>query len=339
MDLLFDFTWDVANEGYRFAKARITKYMDPPVNIYPKLTKECVCITNGKPWGVAPKITRYKPFESAKSLFLHFSKLDLTEEAICDFASQYGLLSRPQEIMDVATVESYQGEAVLMWENEVVAMKRAVVLWEASKEGRVEFIRSCIVSENQSMLGEQVFKYVDPINYDGISFLSGLMQEERTQEISIESYMYSSAHILEEKPNLLLSSDMSTFKFAIPESCNKEEYTRLALFAAQVIINNKLQLHCYPPQLIFSMTNDKPELNFRPKNLIGAMWLQFARAIDGNKEYRRCAMCPTWMEVGDYTNSPSSYRRSKKYCSNTCKCKAYRRRQSKKKKHNTNDGM
>jgi len=63
-------------------------------------------------------------------------------------------------------------------------------------------------------------------------------------------------------------------------------------------------------------------LYLRPKSLLDAMWLQFAMAVEENKQFRQCSVCKGWMEV-----TPESRRQDAKYCSNKCRSKAYRERQ------------
>ena len=63
-------------------------------------------------------------------------------------------------------------------------------------------------------------------------------------------------------------------------------------------------------------------LYFVPNSLVGALWLQFARAVDGRKKYERCGECKTWFEV-----SLDAARTNRRYCKDPCRFKAYRRRQ------------
>lgn len=63
-------------------------------------------------------------------------------------------------------------------------------------------------------------------------------------------------------------------------------------------------------------------LKLRPSNLLSAMWLQFALAVEEGKDFRRCIECGAWMEV-----TPESRRKVARYCSNKCRSKAYRKRQ------------
>ena len=58
-----------------------------------------------------------------------------------------------------------------------------------------------------------------------------------------------------------------------------------------------------------------------PTTLIGAMWLQLAESIAGNKMHRSCVSCGWWFEIG-----PSTARKSKFYCSEACRSRAYRGR-------------
>lgn len=61
----------------------------------------------------------------------------------------------------------------------------------------------------------------------------------------------------------------------------------------------------------------------RPSNLVGAIALQLALAVEGNKEYRQCPECGAWYEV-----HPDTARTSKLYCSSSCRVRAYRSRQN-----------
>lgn len=58
-----------------------------------------------------------------------------------------------------------------------------------------------------------------------------------------------------------------------------------------------------------------------PRNLLGALALQFADVITRNKELRRCLLCQKPFEV-----SLDANRKHKEYCSDACRMKAYRDR-------------
>ena len=51
------------------------------------------------------------------------------------------------------------------------------------------------------------------------------------------------------------------------------------------------------------------------------MWLQFANAIEGDRDYAQCVECASWFEI-----APGSGRPDKRYCSDACRMRAYRKR-------------
>lgn len=62
-------------------------------------------------------------------------------------------------------------------------------------------------------------------------------------------------------------------------------------------------------------------LRIGPATLLGALWLQFALAIDGNREYRSCTTCGRFYEL-----DPAVARTNRLYCTDACRMKAYRDR-------------
>jgi hypothetical protein len=69
-------------------------------------------------------------------------------------------------------------------------------------------------------------------------------------------------------------------------------------------------------------TNDLV-LKMQPEDLRAAMWLQFAQAIAGKKQYRQCRVCAKWFEVLTDDDGRSARRL---FCSDPCKSRDYRRR-------------
>ncbi len=63
-----------------------------------------------------------------------------------------------------------------------------------------------------------------------------------------------------------------------------------------------------------------------PISLIAAIWLQFAQAITANYGFRQCDECLTWFQV-----APGKGRPEKRFCSNACSMRAYRKRKPERK--------
>ena len=60
-----------------------------------------------------------------------------------------------------------------------------------------------------------------------------------------------------------------------------------------------------------------------PKNLLGALWTQFAESMLGEHAYKRCGYCNKWFEI----SLLDGRERRRAYCKEVCKVLAYQRRQ------------
>ena len=67
------------------------------------------------------------------------------------------------------------------------------------------------------------------------------------------------------------------------------------------------------------------QLTFETSVLIESLWLQFANAIEGNKEFQRCKHCHSYFEIG-----AGAGRKGKAYCTDACKSAAWRSRKEQK---------
>lgn len=76
------------------------------------------------------------------------------------------------------------------------------------------------------------------------------------------------------------------------------------------------------PRFVLEQEPPSLSLALKPKVLMDALWLQFILSINENKDYRRCALCDEWFEI-----AAGSHRKSRLYCSNACRVRAYRERQ------------
>ena len=67
-----------------------------------------------------------------------------------------------------------------------------------------------------------------------------------------------------------------------------------------------------------------PRLSLAPQTLLSAMWLQFALAVAGDKQFRQCKFCRCLFEI---STEQTGFRRHREFCANaSCKTKDYRRR-------------
>jgi hypothetical protein len=90
----------------------------------------------------------------------------------------------------------------------------------------------------------------------------------------------------------------------------------------QEIIDGQLSNLRVVPRFEFKKSpSHEPALHLVPNTLGGAMWIQLAQAIAGDKKHRACESCGRWFEL-----SPETARTSKYYCTEACRSRAYRAR-------------
>lgn len=100
---------------------------------------------------------------------------------------------------------------------------------------------------------------------------------------------------------------------------NFKELAHEAMAAIRHEINVQM-LHRVPVQLRYVQESDRLALSVWPTTLRGALWLQFAREVDGNKRYARCGYCGGWFEF-----NPDTARTNKRYCSPSCRVRGWRK--------------
>jgi hypothetical protein len=86
-------------------------------------------------------------------------------------------------------------------------------------------------------------------------------------------------------------------------------------------IDGLLTQHRVCPRFGRDVKRGKWTLRFAPSNLAGALWLQLAESIAGDKRWEGCPGCGQWIEV-----KTAERRADRRYCSEACRAKAYRAR-------------
>lgn len=277
VDTAFEFRWDVPEGGYRWIETRpLQDNLEPgPVGRY---------LTSGIPVGVQYGARRYNPLHrSFQGLFRMFAELEPTEEAIQRFASAYGALGGDAECSILLTTDAGEttwghGEPLAAWVKEINAMRRAVTLWDAVRNGDAKTLRHFIewrenaVRYTDGRFGEWIVR--PDINPDPPPF------HYRAGDVFLPAL----------------------------------EYVRR-------VVNRHLERRV-SPRLLWERERDRLVMRMVPGSLVGALWLQFAQAIDANADFGRCDACGKW-----FVFDPATARTNRRYCSDACRFKAYRQRQ------------
>ena len=246
---------------------------------------------------------RYEPLQEATGLFLEFASLDPADLAALNrFADQYGLLrsrrvwctipkhgdkpSRNPRHYDI-------GEPLKNWATEIAEMKRTLEIWRT-------------LEANDTVGLDQFFVRDDESDWWTL----------RGQRVQLPITLPHD----EESGIDLFRGD--TWR---DDPTWREDIGRVARSAVQHSINRNLRQEVVASLLVERKTG-RMRIRHCPLGLLGAMWLQFARMIEGNLTFRACKLCGRHFEV---STSDTGTRVDREFCSDACKSRDYRQRKAK----------
>jgi hypothetical protein len=243
----------------------------------------------------------YQPLVAFPGLFRVFADVEPSREGVRAFADRFGPLGP-----DVATqiplsdqrnakgVPLGTGEALSKWNDEILTMRLAIDIWEAARDGDVSRLEGRILWTED---GSGVHIHSLPEMVDG---------QLPDPPDRVERAWIASTHLGDDVLGRFVRGDL----------------VKPALHYVQTKVNEKLQGRA-SPRLLWDRKRGRLGLYILPDGLIGALWLQFARAIERDSRFRQCAECGIWFEL-----APGTARADKLYCSTPCRTKAYRKRQA-----------
>ena len=290
-DIPLQFPWQVAEGGYRWVDSRPA--FEPQQQRQPFLT-------DGRPIGAGGlRVMEYLPLAAFPGLFRVFTDTEPSREGVKAFADRFGRLGGDVEkqipLDDRPSgkgVLAGAGEALAAWSDEILTMRFAIDLWEAARNGDVGRL-------------QQVIHWKQDGNGVLVDTHAGLPDGQLPQGGSKVSWIARTD----------LGDDVLG-RFV------RGDLVKPALHYVQSKINEKLEGRA-SPRLLWDAKRERLGLYIVPAGLIGALWLQLARAVERDSRFRRCAECGIWFEL-----SPGTARADKLYCSTACRIKAYRKRQA-----------
>jgi hypothetical protein len=307
--------------GYQWLSARRAIRSVP-------VAKSDMVLTTGLPEG-AYHLESYNP---PANLFLSFAETKDTQESVKQFADNYGLLglttggavtvalpssaSGPSETAARGTgrnpgVVLGKGELFFVWCQQIQQVREAVVLWSDLQKA---------VWGDPTALSRHVRWCKDLVYYDThpelvLPPLMGI-PPSRAPERLLEAGDRKD----EPRTVAIIASrwrNSEWLKYFSMGDC-----VMPAKYYLQRIVNENLKGKA-SPQLLWNVRRDRPRdlaLFFVPGNLLGLIWLQLAEAINGNRQYRHCAGCKTWIVISRETVGSRSSRFT---CSDACRMKVY----------------
>jgi len=268
--------------------------------------------------GLAMGAYNFETYSPPLNLFLLFAETRDTKEDIKRFADGYGLLGlNDSEGAVVLAIEPEKGvvgtgEMLSAWRRELCEMRRAVRLWSALREAQ---------SGDVTVLSEHIrWPRNDLVYYDSHpdrpippeTRLLGILgpyqkvrTDDKTDDLRTFAVIASKTHNPEWLRCFRVDDCLMPAKYYLQRNVNQQLKTRVS------------------PQLLGNVRRNRPDtlaLFFVPQSLLGLMWLQLAEAVNGNRGYRQCSACKTWMVISP---EGSGQRSSRFTCSNACRMKVY----------------
>ena len=221
-------------------------------------------------------------YEPSAGLFLEFAALKPTQEAIVEFAWKYGSLFDSYSSEDWAARENHTltaGPSLSTWKSEIGDMQALIKLWQTIEDCRIPKLRK----ERLAELRETVI-WTD----------KGVRYEIKTSKRGMHAVWLPDAWLARVPPNDVL----------LP-----------ARYALQSEINLRISDpdSLTIPRLAWTPDNHQ-RIIFTPTNLLAAMWLQFAQAVTGEFQLKRCEGCGNYFQVG-----PGGKRADATTCGDACR--------------------
>jgi hypothetical protein len=245
----FIFRWHVEQEGYEWKAGGV----DAELRLFGR-------------GGLGSWLRVYEPLK-IPGLFLKFAKIRSAQNAILEFAGEYGDLFDSYSIEEVRVQRGRMagGATLDTWKAEIGDMRALVRLWEA--------IRKPQARENAMEL-KRVITWAH----------GGVRHETKTPKAHQHSWL---AHPLD--PNF--DAQCGGFK--------PGDVLLPARYALQREINCRIASAPTFSTPRLAWTPDYHQrLIFAPSNLLGAMWLQFAQAVTEEFVLKRCEECGRYFQTG-----------------------------------------
>ncbi len=301
----------------------------------------------------------YDPLRET-GLFRQLGDLPINENAIIGFADRYGLLTQGDAVLakggsPVLSVLKHTGKQIPVragdlltrWINNIRSMKVCLALWEHARAGRRKYLNAVVkvvprfevvgfvsalvrfapsgvllpardyeIKPTRATILATVRNQWVPLGEPGLLAIA----KSSTPVAPPPSFYAGECYPFPMARDAEHPSDLVGFGVTFPKG-NIPENDILRLTKALVTTEISRNLGGIRPVIVGQAKLAWGELRFVPATLEQCLWLQFAEAVCGDKEFRECLVCHKPFEI-----SPDVARTNRLLCSATCKVRAYRRR-------------
>jgi hypothetical protein len=194
-----------------------------------------------------------------------------------------------------------RGESLATWHRESYRMRLALEVWDALMADDREALGRCVTETAATDWRTSVFTPDDPWSSAMFDSPVQLVRDELATKLWWAGW----------------STDPADRRVEWPTDAVQWAFIHLQQWVNQSLESfTSVRMQRRP-----SSPEKAPfQLAVIPKHLLGACWLQFARAVEGELRYERCAECGTWFRVKPKGNRPTT-----RFCRDYCRVKANRR--------------
>jgi hypothetical protein len=296
---MFEFMWQVPTNGFQWVEAEWWFPSSPPLPAADWFLTRCAGGSGGF----------YHPLTDEPALFLTFADVAPTEAAVLDFANRYGQLGVLDDIRLPNGRPSY-GERLDRWVTELRSLKATIQVWEALTEERYEDLARWMSWRPGPM--DELEEWDRIIHYtpDHVVDVVDIPPAVRIPAMVPGLWVWSAGD------TGVPSGDPTTRDISTTPA-------DLACAYIRELVNVRLRDYTSTRLLDRQATPGALPIGLSvvPTNLLGAIWLQCARAIEGVGRYQRCPQCRKWFAV-----PPKAMRDSTSYCTTRCRVAAFRAR-------------
>lgn len=237
--------------------------------------------------GEEPRLRSYSPLRDHTGLFREFGAVPRNPDGVLAFATKFGSLGL---LGPDGRPESF-GE----WDWSIQQMRWAIDIWDG-----------LVIKEKEGVLSEHIKWRKTRLLPEGEVYFDG----------GDQPYFAGDKDSLRGPYEVSIASEQM-----LPELFRRMCPGDVRL-PAWLYLQQELRLHLKNhvfPRPIFDPDHSEMTLVVVPGSLIGALWLQFANAIQRKARYGNCVECREWFKL-------SGKERMKEYCSAACRTRAWRTR-------------
>jgi hypothetical protein len=241
-----------------------------------------------------------------------------TRQKVLDFANNYGCLGiaerLPTEIAQDVQADTH-AESIWIWWQNMVALKDILALSDALKKGTTAALApyATIYTCKKPEAGAEWERHQVGSPQEATDLTETLRRQRHEWHCSISAAHGTSAYYPHDAGETVASAMRKAawqhvareINYKIAVSPDEHPYARVEL--------------TFRPD-----ESERPRFRLVANHLAGALWMQLARYVDGDKDYVQCIVCDKWLEI---SLDEIGFRTSRLYCSDACRSKAYRARQ------------